>query len=268
MAEKFCWVELLTSDVEAAQAFYGEVVGWTSRRPALRTAITAFLSMARRRRPDAAAGGGQGERRAAGMVRLYRLARTWTPSRAISPRAASSIARPKPSQDRAFRGGRRPAGRALRAVDRSQRPPASCRRCPWAMSAGTSFSPTMSSGLRLLLGEIRLDQGPGAGYGAVGPLSAFSTGGQQVGGIMQAPEIPQVVLELLFDRAGARRGARQGRKGGRKIVHDRWRFPAAPGSRNVSTRRALSSRWSPRGAERARRLVRESCQGFRHFRRE
>jgi hypothetical protein len=30
MAEKFCWVELLTEDVEAAQAFYGKVVGWTA----------------------------------------------------------------------------------------------------------------------------------------------------------------------------------------------------------------------------------------------
>jgi predicted enzyme related to lactoylglutathione lyase len=30
MVGKFCWVELLTSDVEAAAAFYGEVVGWTA----------------------------------------------------------------------------------------------------------------------------------------------------------------------------------------------------------------------------------------------
>lgn len=30
MAEKFCWVELLTGDVEAAEAFYGKVVGWTA----------------------------------------------------------------------------------------------------------------------------------------------------------------------------------------------------------------------------------------------
>jgi predicted enzyme related to lactoylglutathione lyase len=30
MAEKFCWVELLTDHVEAAQEFYGEVIGWTS----------------------------------------------------------------------------------------------------------------------------------------------------------------------------------------------------------------------------------------------
>lgn len=30
MVGKFCWVELLTSDVDAAQAFYGEVIGWTS----------------------------------------------------------------------------------------------------------------------------------------------------------------------------------------------------------------------------------------------
>ena len=33
MAQKFCWVELLTSDVDAAQAFYGEVMGWTSASP-------------------------------------------------------------------------------------------------------------------------------------------------------------------------------------------------------------------------------------------
>lgn len=30
MAEKFCWVELLTEDVEAAQAFYAKAVGWTA----------------------------------------------------------------------------------------------------------------------------------------------------------------------------------------------------------------------------------------------
>ncbi|MGO9391078.1 VOC family protein [Rhodoblastus sp.] len=29
MVGKFCWVELLTSDVEAAQAFYTDVLGWT-----------------------------------------------------------------------------------------------------------------------------------------------------------------------------------------------------------------------------------------------
>jgi predicted enzyme related to lactoylglutathione lyase len=29
MAGQFCWVELITSDVEAAQAFYCDVVGWT-----------------------------------------------------------------------------------------------------------------------------------------------------------------------------------------------------------------------------------------------
>jgi predicted enzyme related to lactoylglutathione lyase len=33
MAGKFCWVELLTSDVDAAQAFYGEVIGWTCAQP-------------------------------------------------------------------------------------------------------------------------------------------------------------------------------------------------------------------------------------------
>jgi predicted enzyme related to lactoylglutathione lyase len=30
MVGKFCWVELLTSDVEAAKGFYGKVIGWTS----------------------------------------------------------------------------------------------------------------------------------------------------------------------------------------------------------------------------------------------
>ncbi len=29
MANQFCWVELLTSDVEAAQTFYCDVIGWT-----------------------------------------------------------------------------------------------------------------------------------------------------------------------------------------------------------------------------------------------
>jgi uncharacterized protein len=29
MAKQFCWVELLTSDVAAAQAFYSDVMGWT-----------------------------------------------------------------------------------------------------------------------------------------------------------------------------------------------------------------------------------------------
>jgi predicted enzyme related to lactoylglutathione lyase len=33
MGQRFCWVELLTSDVEAAQAFYGEVIGWTCAAP-------------------------------------------------------------------------------------------------------------------------------------------------------------------------------------------------------------------------------------------
>jgi predicted enzyme related to lactoylglutathione lyase len=33
MAQKFCWVELLTSDANAAQAFYGEVMGWTCTSP-------------------------------------------------------------------------------------------------------------------------------------------------------------------------------------------------------------------------------------------
>jgi predicted enzyme related to lactoylglutathione lyase len=30
MVGKFCWVELLTSDVEAAEIFYGAVIGWSS----------------------------------------------------------------------------------------------------------------------------------------------------------------------------------------------------------------------------------------------
>ena len=29
MAESFCWVELLTGDIEAARDFYGKVIGWT-----------------------------------------------------------------------------------------------------------------------------------------------------------------------------------------------------------------------------------------------
>ncbi len=33
MAGRFCWVELLTEDVEAAQDFYGKVIGWTSSAP-------------------------------------------------------------------------------------------------------------------------------------------------------------------------------------------------------------------------------------------
>ncbi len=33
MAEKFCWVELLTSDLDAAQAFYDGVMGWTCSAP-------------------------------------------------------------------------------------------------------------------------------------------------------------------------------------------------------------------------------------------
>ncbi|WP_374545114.1 VOC family protein [Rhodoblastus sp.] len=33
MPGRFCWVELLTSDIGAAQAFYGEVVGWTCASP-------------------------------------------------------------------------------------------------------------------------------------------------------------------------------------------------------------------------------------------
>lgn len=33
MTEKFCWVELLTSDIDAAQDFYSEVIGWTSAAP-------------------------------------------------------------------------------------------------------------------------------------------------------------------------------------------------------------------------------------------
>jgi uncharacterized protein len=33
MAEKFCWVELLTSDIDAAQAFYSDVIGWTCASP-------------------------------------------------------------------------------------------------------------------------------------------------------------------------------------------------------------------------------------------
>ena len=28
---KFCWYELMTTDAEAALAFYGDVVGWTGR---------------------------------------------------------------------------------------------------------------------------------------------------------------------------------------------------------------------------------------------
>lgn len=35
MVGEFCWVELLTSDVEAAQSFYGEVMGWTSAESGL-----------------------------------------------------------------------------------------------------------------------------------------------------------------------------------------------------------------------------------------
>ncbi|MCI4678253.1 VOC family protein [Rhodoblastus acidophilus] len=33
MAEKFCWVELLTSDIDAAEAFYDAVFGWTCAAP-------------------------------------------------------------------------------------------------------------------------------------------------------------------------------------------------------------------------------------------
>jgi predicted enzyme related to lactoylglutathione lyase len=33
MAEKFCWFELLTNNVEAAQEFYGKVIGWTASAP-------------------------------------------------------------------------------------------------------------------------------------------------------------------------------------------------------------------------------------------
>jgi uncharacterized protein len=33
MAERFCWVELLTSDIDAAQAFYTDVIGWTCASP-------------------------------------------------------------------------------------------------------------------------------------------------------------------------------------------------------------------------------------------
>jgi uncharacterized protein len=36
MVGKFCWVELLTSDVEAAAAFYGDVIGWTCSGPGMR----------------------------------------------------------------------------------------------------------------------------------------------------------------------------------------------------------------------------------------
>ena len=33
MAQKFCWVELLTSDIDAAQCFYEEIFGWTCAAP-------------------------------------------------------------------------------------------------------------------------------------------------------------------------------------------------------------------------------------------
>ncbi len=36
MVGKFCWVELLTSDVEAAAGFYGDVIGWSCSEPGTR----------------------------------------------------------------------------------------------------------------------------------------------------------------------------------------------------------------------------------------
>lgn len=33
MAQNFCWVELLTGDVDAAENFYGEVFGWVCKKP-------------------------------------------------------------------------------------------------------------------------------------------------------------------------------------------------------------------------------------------
>ena len=149
MAEKFCWVELLTTDIDAAQAFYSEVIGWTCAAPghAERDYRLFF----------------QDGNAAAGLMLLPDEARAqgarpswfgYITSRDVEADVAAIVAaggklyRPTETSARRSAASRWSPIRRARLSRCGRTSAASrrrtCRRCPSVMSAGASFTPTMS----------------------------------------------------------------------------------------------------------------------------
>ena len=75
---RFVWYELMTTDVEAAKAFYGKVVGWGTREaPSSRyTLFTAGAGL--NRRTDQSAAGREKTRRAGRSGSVISASTTWT----------------------------------------------------------------------------------------------------------------------------------------------------------------------------------------------
>ena len=247
---RFAWYELVTTDVEAAKAFYTNVMGWGAldasvpgRAYTLFTAGNASVSGLMDLPEDARQMGANAE--------LARICRGRRRGRCRRPDRAPWRSRARPTDGRSRHQPlfdlHRPANRKARVVQVAGTRPRAARRAgrDRAASAGTSCSPPTGKRRWLSTASFSAGRRADADVGEMGTYQLFSAGGQTIGGMLtKPPTIPAPVLALLFQRRRPRRGgAARRRPVAARSSTARLKCRAAAGSSNARTRRAPCSRW-------------------------
>ena len=225
MAQGFCWVELLTSDVEAAQAFYDAIFGWTCAAPghAQRDYRMFFHEGAA----------------AAGLMLLPEEAK----AQGARPSWFGYIASPDVDADAA--GVVAAGGRLFRAPETLERigrfavvgDPQGAAFALWAGLGGVNalehpsltighvgwhelFCDDVEQAFAFYSARFGWTKGEALDMGPMGVYQLFATGGAPVGGMMKRqPAIPQPFWNHYFTVAALDATLEKVAKAGGKIVH-------------------------------------------------
>jgi uncharacterized protein len=225
MVGKFCWVELLTSDVEAAQAFYTDVLGWTVANSGLADRDYRFFSY-----------DGHG---AGGLMLLPEAAKAmgarphWmgyissdNVDADVEKVAAAGGKVYKPAETLAGIGRfavlADPQGAAfslwedLSGHDHPELPPMAVGRVGWH----ELFTDNVEQAFAFYAEKFGWTRGNAMDMGPMGVYQLFATGGPEVGGIMKRPEqMPVPSWNYYFTVAALDEAIAKVEKGGGRIVN-------------------------------------------------
>jgi predicted enzyme related to lactoylglutathione lyase len=231
MVGKFCWVELLTSDVAAAEAFYKDVIGWTCQTGGAPDRDYRFFSA-----------NGHG---AAGLMLLPEAAKAMGAGPSwfgyiSSPDVDADVAAIVAAGGKLYRAAETLPGMGrfavvadpqgavfglwtdLSGVVHPEIPPMTPGHVGWhelfANDVGEAFA-FYAEKFGWTMAET-MDMGP------MGVYQIFATGGQPVGGMMRRPEnLPQPFWNYYLTVPELDAAIARVEKGGGKIVHEPMEVP-------------------------------------------
>ncbi len=231
MVGKFCWVELLTSDIAAAQAFYCDVIGWTVAESGLADRDYRFFSY-----------DGQG---AGGLMLLPEEAKAmgapphWM-GYISSENVDADVEKVVAAGGKTYRPAETLAGMGRFAIladpqgaafalwqdlsgrDHPEKPPMSLGQVGWH----ELYTGDVEQAFAFYSTTFGWTRGNAMDMGPMGVYQLFSTGGQEVGGMMRRPEhMPAPFWNYYFTVAALDEAVARVEKGGGKIVNGPMEVP-------------------------------------------